>query len=148
LSNQRQIKKQVKFGATPSLKKEPVFTQGFSFNDHRPSWRVNRLQLIDPYGWHELSLHQIRYIQGKLVEFERKTWNEILVFAKKQNHSVPVSGLKCPRARKWMRENMPDQEELWSLRLSGAERIWGVYSEGVFNLIFWDPEHLIWESER
>src|SRR5271163_4559758 len=48
------------------------------------------------------------------------------------NHALPVSRLKCPEARKWMKENMPDQDQLWTLRLSGRERIWRVFGDGVY----------------
>lgn len=125
-----------------------MFTPGLSYNDRHPSWRINRLQLIDPYGWHKLTFEEVSEIQSKLSNFERMTWNDIFVAAKNRNHSVLVSGLKCPKARRWMKTNMPDQDELWSLHLTGVERIWGVFAEGVLNLIFWDPLHLIWETER
>lgn len=135
------------FGAPVQALKIPVVTEG-SFNDRHPSWRIEKLQLVDPYGWHELTGPQVKYLHAKLAEYERKDWNQILVTEKKWNHAVPVDGFKCPKARQWMRRNMPDQEELWSLRLSGAERVWGVYREGIFHLIWWDPQHLVWDTPK
>ena len=119
-----------------------------SFNSLHPSWRLTNLQLVDPYGWHALSFAKIQEIRAKLAEYEKKDWNEILIREKKRNKSVLVGDLKCPKAKKWLADNMPDQEEIWSLRLAGAERIWGIYSQGVFSLIWWDPNHLIWEMEN
>jgi hypothetical protein len=128
--------------------KEAKITPGTSFNDRKAAWRIHKVQMVDPYGWHELDLNQIRYIQSKLGEYEKKTWNEIYTIEKHWNHPLPVSDLKCPKAKKWMRENMPDQDTLWTLRFRGAERVWGVYSEGVYLVVFWDPNHQIWKTEK
>lgn len=76
------------------------------------------------------------------------TWNEIFVIAKKQNHPIPVADLRCNLAREWMKKNMPDQDRLWTLRFSGAERVWGVFSDGVYQILFWDPKHLIYPTNR
>jgi len=140
--------KKPKFGITPEGKKEAVSAPADSFLDRKASWRLNRLQLVDPYGWHELDDAGVRYVQSKLAEFERRTWSEIFVKDKHWNHPVPVTGLKCSQAREWMRRNMPDQTQLWTLRLSGAERIWGVFAEGTYLVIFWDPNHIIWDTPK
>jgi len=114
----------------------------------RACWRLQKLQLVNPYGWHELTGEQLAYIRGKLVEFEAKDWNQIFVAERKHNHSIEVATFDCPQAREWMRRNMPDQDVLWTLRLSGKERIWGILREGVFHLLFWDPDHQIKESQK
>jgi len=102
--------------------------------------------MADPYGWHELTPEQVAYVREKLGLFESMTWNEIFVVAKKQNHDIPVAGLRCPHARKWMKDNMPDQPTLWTLRFSGAERVWGIFSGGAYQILFWDPHHLIYPT--
>lgn len=141
-------RKKPKAEVTPQGQKEAKAAPAESAMGRKASWRLNRVQLVSPYGWHGLSLSEVLYIQTKLAELERKTWSEILVKEKHWNHSVPVSQLKCPEARQWIRRNMPDQTELWTLRLSGAERIWGVFAEGTYLAIFWDPDHLIWDTPR
>ncbi len=104
--------------------------------------------MTTPYGWHELTLAEVMDIRGKLASFETMTWNEIFVIAKKQNHDIPVSKLKCEKARRWMEKNMPDQPTLWTLRFSGAERVWGIFSGGSYQVIFWDPKHLIYPTKH
>lgn len=54
----------------------------------RACWRIQKLQLVDPYGWHELTASEIEQMRTKLAQFEEKTWNQIFVDAKKWNHSV------------------------------------------------------------
>lgn len=144
----RNRNKQVKVKEIPQGRKEAKSAPEESVMDRKAAWRLNRIQMSDQYGWHELSLEKVRYIQSKLSEFERKTWTEIFVKEKHRNHPISVADLKCPEARKWMKDNMPDYDQLWTLRLSGAERIWGVFGEGVYLAVFWDPNHLIWETPK
>jgi hypothetical protein len=141
--------KQPKAGAVPSGLKQPKIAEDpQAYSNMKACWRVRAIRLSSPYGWHELTLEELGEIQQKLAMFESMTWNEIFVIARKQNHAIPVSKLRCSIARKWMERNMPDQDTLWTLRLSGAERVWGVLSGGAYQVIFWDPEHLIFPTEK
>jgi hypothetical protein len=130
------------------LKKPKVAVDPESFNQRKAAWRVGKVQMADPYGWHTLDLAAIGYIREKLGAFESMTWSEIFVVAKKQNHDILVSELRCEIARRWMKRNMPDQDRLWTLRFSGAERVWGIFSDGVYQIIFWDPLHKIYPTQR
>ena len=138
--------KRASFGTlSPKGGKTPVLgppDDGF-YNRMRACWRLQRLQMIGPYGWHQLNAEQLAYIREKLIEFEAKDWNQIFVAERDHNHRVDVAAFDCPAAREWMRRNMPDQDVLWTLRLMGKQRIWGIFRDGVFHLMFWDPEHQI-----
>jgi hypothetical protein len=141
--------KQPKAGAAPTGLKQPKIVEDpLSYKNLKACWRVRSVRLSSPYGWHELALAELVEVQQKLAMFESMTWNEIFVVAKNRNHPIPVSDLRCPEARKWMAKNMPDQETLWTLRLSGAERVWGVLSGGAYQVVFWDPQHLIYPSAK
>jgi hypothetical protein len=131
-----------------SGKKVPKSAEGVNYLELKASWRVNKIQTVEPYGWHGLNFDQFNYIKEKLSNFETMTWGEIFVGAKKQNHSIPVAQLRCEHARRWMRNNMPDQLELWTIRFTGPERVWGVFSEGAYQIVFWDPNHLIYPTQR
>lgn len=128
--------------------KQPVEGAKVDYYHLKACWRIKRLQIVEPYGFHVVSGEEIGNLRGRLSSFETMTWNEIFLLGKKQNHSIPVPELGCPRARKWMRENLPDQPELWTIRIGGAERIWGIFSEGAYQVIFWDPKHLIYPTNR
>jgi len=133
---------------TPPGRKEAKHVADTSVLDRKAAWRINQIQMVDPYGWHELTVDKLSYIKSKLSELEKKTWAEIFVKEKHWNHPLPVAELKCPLARRWMRNNMQDQDQLWTIRLSGAERIWGVFSDGAYLVLFWDPDHIIWETPK
>ncbi|HUX44658.1 MAG TPA: hypothetical protein VMV57_07905 [Terracidiphilus sp.] len=114
----------------------------------KASWRIKKIQMVDPYSFHQLTAEELSRLRERLSNLETMTWNDIFVTAKKHNHSIPVHELRCEHARKWMKANMPDQLELWTLRVTGVERVWGVFSEGAYQIIFWDPQHRIYPSER
>lgn len=143
------ISKTATFGGSPTGAKQPAFASTPpAYDDRKASWRVSKIQLVNPYGWHELNSAQVEEVRGKLATFERNTWKELFVRDARLNHRIASNELKCPLAKAWMKKNMPDQPYLWTLRFSGAERVWGILSEGAFLIVFWDPDHLIWEVER
>ena len=133
----------------PSGLKEPkaAFDPDSNLN-RKAAWRVHRIHMADPYGWHELNVGSVLDIKEKLSHFESMTWNDIFTIGRTRNHKILVEKLRCPKAKHWMKENMPDQDSLWTLRLSGAERIWGIFSDGVYQIIFWDPKHLIYPVQH
>jgi hypothetical protein len=135
--------KQPKLGVEPKPAKEPRSPEGRSYNHDRPAWRISRIELADPFGWHQVEADQLKAIRIKLAQFETMTWNEILVGGKTQHHSVPVSQLSKraqDRLDTLFKGNV-DVEELVSLRLSGRERVWGIRDQAVLSLLWWDPEH-------
>ncbi len=129
-------------------KKVPrVVSPPTSYNHVRPSWRVASMELVSPYGWHTVEGQKLRDIREKLAHFETLTWNEILVAAKKRNHSIAVPDLS-PEAQKRVEELGLGLDEVVSLRLSGAERVFGYLDNGVLVLLWWDPNHQVCPSKR
>jgi hypothetical protein len=117
-----------------------------SFNKARPAWRLASLEMVDKWGWHSLDTEKLKDIHAKLSGFESMTWNEILVNAKKQNHSVQVSNLSNEAKSRLQIIKQDDVDELVSLRVSGKERIWGIRENEVLNILWWDPDHEVCPS--
>jgi len=112
----------------------------------QPSWRLNKLELCEPFGWHEVDKTTLEYIHSKLIAFESMTWSQILIDAKKRHHNVKTVDL-CKEAQERLEAlRLDDIDRVVSLALSGTERIWGVFSQGVLNLLWWDPNHQICPS--
>jgi hypothetical protein len=142
------VGKQPKSASTPRLFKEPRAAESGSYHRERPSWRIRRMEFADPFGWHALDAQRLEYVREKLSNFETMTWEEILVKAKKQNHSVSVADL-CTDARDRLNVvcgGRIDVDELVSLRLTGKERVWGILDRGVLSLLWWDPDHSVCPS--
>lgn len=112
----------------------------------QPSWRLDLLELADPFGWHVLSLHEARSIQQRLASFESMTWGEILHPTGRRsspNHLIQVDVL-CPPAQARLAQIAPDIDVLVSLRVSQAERIFGILDRHICRLVFWDPCHQVY----
>ena len=126
--------------------KSPKSLPSFDFNKLSPSWRISYMEMCDPFGWHELRQEKLREIRGKLGELEKLTWNEILVARKHLNHTVQVDDI-CKEAKERLIElGLDDVDELVSLRLMGAERVWGFPMFGALTLLWWDPDHQVYPT--
>lgn len=134
--------------ANPSPKSQPrVAAAPDHFFDLSPAWRVARLELMDPYGWHEIERSTILKIRERLASFETMRWREILVDAGTSHHMVSVSRLsKAARDRLDLITRGQVNDDLLSLRLTGRERIWGIFDRGVCQLLWWDPDHQVCPS--
>lgn len=125
-----------------SSKEQPDW---WSFNI---AWRISRMEMCDPFGWHELDAQMLHYIREKLSNFESMTLNEIFVKHRKQNHGVPIKGLRREAIRRLADLRLDDIDELYTLHLSGKERIWGILNHNVLTLLWWDPTHQACPSEK
>jgi hypothetical protein len=108
-----------------------------------PAWRFNLLELVDPFGWHVLDEKKLREIRQKLAGFESMTMSQIFVANRSNNHPVKFSDLCGDAQERLWKLNLESTEEIHSLRLSGAERVWAIRELNVLNLLWWDPDHLI-----
>jgi hypothetical protein len=112
-----------------------------------PAWRVSRLEVQEPYGWHVLNEKTLHSIREKLKQFETMTLNQIFVVGKKNNHAIPIRDLSAAARKRLTELRMPDVEELYTLRLSAKERLWGVLTQNIISLLWWDPNHEVCPSE-
>lgn len=139
-------KKKPKWQVEPHPNKQPTATTPTSYHKLNPSWRIAKMEMVDPFGWHQVDSAMLSYIRDRIIEFERRTWAEIL--GDHHNHPVEVGRL-APLAQERLQEmRQDDLEEMLSLRLSGKERIWGILDRGVCTLIWWDPEHQVCPSQK
>lgn len=94
-----------------------------------------------PFGWHELNADEARRVLDRLRSFETMTWKQIIVDAGHHNHLVPVADL-CRQAQAC--PEVSDVDEVMSLRVTQASRIFGIMSGSVCRLLWWDPEHEVY----
>lgn len=112
-----------------------------SYYQEYPAWGFNSCDTkmwgftSDNIGnafWTEI----LPYLKG----LETRTWNDIMVNAKKQNHSIDVSNLN-PAAQKRLAELYVEQDSIVSLRISATHRIYGYNVGRVFNILWYDSDH-------
>jgi hypothetical protein len=80
-----------------------------------------------------------------LQSLETMTWSDIHGTG---SHPIPVDSL-CKDARDRLSAigKGDEYQELYSVRLSGRERIWGMRLGSELYLLWWDPEHEICPSK-
>lgn len=90
-------------------------------------------------------------IYPKLKDFESNTWDEIRQQThkskgkmKSNNHLVQVGSL-CEKARRRLVDlRLDDNDELYSLRLEGTVRIYGIRKENYLDIIWVDLNHEVY----
>ena len=76
----------------------------------------------------------------RLQALETQTWSEILVWSKKQNHSLDLDKLNKV-AKDRLASMFIEAESLISLRITGNHRLYGYMTGRVFNVLWYDDNH-------
>jgi len=109
----------------------------------RPSFRADRMDVDGPWHWGNLeSIHLQAFLQ-KIFDSQHLTWQEL---HEKGCHSVCVSELVSDAQKRLQKIGQDDLDELYSLRLTGKQRVWGIKERNIFWLLWWDPTHSICPS--
>lgn len=105
------------------------------YNQH-PSWCFSK---CDTDKW---AIHNIDFLKEflpKLVSLEQRCWSDI-ISDKKHNHWIDCKDFS-KEAQSRISQMPQSYDSLFSLRLSGKLRLFGVIENSVFYLIWTDPEH-------
>jgi hypothetical protein len=72
------------------------------------------------------------------------TWFEIEQRSNNKHHPINVGSLSKPARDRFVELELDaGADSVFSLRLSGAERLFGIRDRWIFYLLWWDPEHLV-----
>ncbi|MCU7816542.1 MAG: hypothetical protein KZQ81_15420 [Candidatus Thiodiazotropha sp. (ex Rostrolucina anterorostrata)] len=109
-----------------------------------PSWHVNTIDRQGPWGWESIPAKTLwGNLHEKLCSFETMKWYQ---FPQQGSHLIQVRDL-CRAAQKRLVEIQQDDiDELFSLRLGGKERVWGIRDQSVLKILWWDPNHEVCPS--
>ena len=147
--------KKVKKGHTQSRIKKTIqkdkplrVSQRFNSDHEKLSWQIRLLDFDGPWGWGDMDAKTLKYVHGKLAQFESMTWAEVN-HPNTGCHPIKVRDL-CNEARKRLAEIkvIEFEEELFSLRLSGKERLWGIREHHLFKILWWDPRHDVYPVSK
>jgi len=139
--------KRAAWSKNPSSKKSPRGAEKVTPIENQPIvWRVGVLDKDGPWSWESTSLAESWVeMHSKMKDLESMTFGGVM---KAGSHPIPCSRL-IPDAQKRLREiNQNDLDELFSLRLSGKQRIWGIRDRNVFKILWWDPNHEVCPSQK
>jgi hypothetical protein len=112
-----------------------------------PLWAFRIVDLGGPWCWTNMDGSVLGEVLERLKQFESMTWLEIERGT--GSHFVEDHSKLCKQARDRLVEiEQDDTETLFSLRLAGRRRIWGIRDRGVLRFLWWDPEHEVYPSEK
>ena len=59
------------------------------------------------------------------------------------SHPVALNDLDKTARDRLAELNLDDIDHLYSLRLSGTERVWGILDRSILKVLWWDPDHQV-----
>ncbi len=131
----------------PSQKKKTNKIELLSSDLEKPAWQFRQIDWSGLWGWHKLEANKWQEILTKLGHFETRTWADIK--SDGNNHSVDIQNSPNPEVLKRLAEiHQDDIDELFSLRLSGKERLWGILDNHILKILWWDMNHEVWPSKK
>ena len=111
-----------------------------------PLWAYRLVDLGGPWCWTALDRDGLRDVLGRLRDYESMTWAEIE--GPSGSHFVSLGSL-ARRARERLLEiGQDDVDALFSLRISGRQRVWGIRADRVLRFLWWDPIHEVCPSPK
>lgn len=109
-------------------------------------WRAHALDWDGEWSWGKIDLRiAFGEIVPKLHQFEEMTWAEIE--GRTGSHFIDCSDL-CKEAQGRLEQIQEGADQLFSLRIDGKHRVWGVREIAMLRLLWWDPEHSVCPSEK
>ncbi len=111
------------------------------YYSQHPSWNFSS---CDKLYWslHSDEVHEVFWeeVLPHFQGWETQTWANILIEAKKQNHSIDANDLNKIASDR-LEELYVEASALISLRLTGTHRVYGYMKGSVFNILWIDLEH-------
>ena len=104
------------------------------------------------WTWHSANHWDVLgQIHEKLKHFETMTWAEISKATGgrtvgNNSHFVSVDDITSEAQKRLKTLGHKDVSEIYSLRLTGRQRVWGIRAGRVLKVLWWDPNHEIYES--
>ena len=103
------------------------------------------MDIDGPWCFYQNGNNDLRTVIDGLRPFESMTWSEI---EGKRNHAISCDSIIREAQRRLEDIGQDDLDELFSIRLTGRQRIWGIRDGTIFRLLWWDRQHAICPSPK
>jgi len=129
----------------PSPEKVPRGRQKVEDSDIKfITWHIGIIDKDGRWGWEHIEPETLwNDIHAKMSAFETMTWIEVM---KGGSHSVSIDGINSDAKKRLVKIGQDDVDELFSLRLGGQKRIYGIRDRHIFKVLWWDPKHEVYPS--
>ncbi len=142
----KKVKYRISDNGNPKITKQLI--DPGCYDALNPSWRFSKLAPLES-KWAIRSGDETikKDILSKLIHFETMTWMDIKSSQTHKSHNVNIDKIITPAQKELVALNIYE-DQIFSLRLAGKERIWGILSRGVLEIIWYDPKHEICPSTK
>jgi hypothetical protein len=116
----------------------------FSFN------RIDRTSVADSleFGWHLLDATSSQKLLDFIVEVSRSPWTAVRSWTgpkHRLHHDQSASDIAWPAQQRLAQFFYEWGSDLFRFHVDNLERLWGFEIEGVFYVVWWDPDHKVYE---
>lgn len=108
-----------------------------------PEFRAGKMDMDGNWGWKNFNPIDMQELLQKIFDSQKLTWQQL---RDRKSHLVKVEQLTSGSQKRLRDLKQDDLDELYSLRLTGKKRIWGIKDGNILWLLWWDPEHEICPS--
>ena len=123
------------------------------YYDKHPKWAFQRCDFDHSKWGMACNTHSLTDFFKYLSALECQTWSEILTATSgrkgsTRNHYIELPKLVKKAQARAIELNLDEFDELCSIATAGRSRIWGYIKEGIFYIVWFDPEHEICPSMK
>jgi len=108
-------------------------------------WRFSVMDMDGPFSFAGMKARTWRRILEKMRQWDSMTWQEL---TGDDNHAIPVERLSHEAQSRLIEIGQDDIDEIFSLRMTGRERLIGIRDRHIFRVLWWDPEHHVCPSHK
>lgn len=120
-------------------------------NSKHVSWRFGGADLNGRWRWTADNIGDAAHeVMAFLAEMDKKTWADAHYGHRPRCKRVSTAGICSDAQERLRRMHKTELEHLYEWHMDGLTRIWGWREEGtgICHVLWWDPLHEIWESDR
>lgn len=119
-----------------------------SFYKKNPVWRFRRNDKTHDVWSIRTCCDFNEQVMDKLHSFEGQTWGEIINSNGVDTHHYVYTSNLIKKAQERLHDLKVFDDQLFSLRLNGKTRLYGILENGIYSIIWFDPEHEIYPSSK
>lgn len=133
--------------STPEVDKLPRVGEALEhMGAQKFQWSFDKVDWGGPYCWSAVSAEKIlKEVIPRLKLLEQSNWAEVQSTG---SHAIEIENL-IQAAQNRIKELYDDQcDSVYSLRIQGKERVFGVKDMAILRILWWDPEHEVCPSKK
>lgn len=120
--------------AVPSFRGKPI------------TWRFSAVDKNGPFAWTNLhDGHHHKSVIESLASLETMTEAEL---GQRGCHFIETPKLSKEARDRLAEIRLDDLDEVYSIRVTGKQRVFCVHREGTLDVLWFDPEHAVCPSEK